>query len=573
MESQLVHGETPNSFFERLSASNGHKSLAWGSKKRFNMRPNIDAMPNNLSEFVELFGTLTGPVDDVITNNTAFNKLCCGLPLEKFQAQRDRLVGVLPGRTRLTGLGTLLGSQRRGHLRCPECEKVRLETLYFTYGHRREAIDLACICPIHGLPYETVGEQKLLFEQHCKSAPNAYQLKMGQEFAIRQEFCLENPAEGSKYHKLGVIETMKVTGWIGETGRIRMKELRESVPKFFDGAFSDARTDLLTQVEDNVENVMRSLVRQDRAIPSEWCVLLTWHAENCECPKRSAKKPILAPRQRKTDPDIEELRTALAEHKSLQRVANSLGITRSHVETLCRRHELPVNWRPKHVDGFMRTEIRKALIQGMRPEAVCRKFAISTSTLYKMLRSWPDILTRRHRNELRHLLRCKRAWLALVSAHPNMTETNLRRLNVAAWTVLNRRDKQWLKINTPSVSKPTARRPRIYPAVLLEAVDDTLRTIAKACAPDGQRPARKSAYSMRKRSGLNEHAFNTLMTGALVGSYQETRKTFIERRINHAKKNEISITEKHWAIAKATGLREATIRNHLQQKNEMGNGK
>jgi len=554
--SKLAYGETINSHVSRLFKSSGRHSLVAATKRLFERPPTNDVMPSNITEYVNALSPLCGDAIAVRDQNTAYNLYCQGLPTARFEPQSQRLLGKIPDPICLVRLQPLIGATKNSYQQCPACEEERLKEYAFNFAHRREGLDLACICPLHGMPYRAVGEQLLLLEQQFKNPPTLRQVKLGQNFARELDYCLSTPAAESKYHKDQVAEQIKQLGW-------RVPSLREEVKSAYHDAFSDARLDYIVQTDIFVENALRSLLRPDRAVHYGWCVLVSMVLESRDCPsvmKGETLKPAAEPQ---VDSTSEELRVALEKYKSLKRIADALNISRSRVETLCRLYDLPVNWREKRIDLNLRAEIKNAIARGMKPDDVCKMFAISQATYYRLLRTWPELTSRKKTNQQQRVNEYKRQWIALLRTHPKKTATEIRRLNPSIWAILYRHAKEWLSQHSPVRSPSKSRKVKSVPPALAEKLRSSLQTVAASCSQPGLASVHVSAYQLRKRAGLYEHALKKLEDIGVVEKHEEMREVFVQKRLNHALSTGVSTKDKLWRVAKAASLREKTVQSYI----------
>lgn len=72
-----------------------------------------------------------------------------------------------------------------------------------------------------------------------------------------------------------------------------------------------------------------------------------------------------------------------------------------------------------------------------------------------------------------------------------------------------------------------------------------------------------SAYQLRKRAGLYEHALKKLEDIGVVEKHEEMREVFVQKRLNHALSTGVSTKDKLWRVAKAASLREKTVQSYI----------
>ncbi|QDD66641.1 hypothetical protein EJD96_21970 [Herbaspirillum seropedicae] len=433
-------GEDLTRLIERAGAYSSMSPLVTRKKVMRRDYDPIDGMPTGIQDIFDTFGPVWGTLEELITDHTLWGLYCNGIPEYRHQEQWNRLRYRQLGPVHMSRAPLLHGMGARVNRQCTVCEELALKE-GDAYYHRRLAVPYASVCPIHKEPLRLIHEQHRLFDQQCLSEATSYQFERAWQLSVRMEYCIETPPSLSKYRKDAVIETLKRTGWIGANGRLNAQLFVDKFISHNDGAFSDARLALLCQSEEHIRNALAALRRPDHAVFPTWCVLFTEFSEMHQCPVTRAS---ITENKRIADPAIAaertsgELALALEKHRSIKATAVALDMSREELTGLCRRYEIPIAWRAKRIDRTLRTAIYEALRKGMPPEDVISFFGISLTTLYREMKAWPDLLLPGKQKQLEHIKRCREEWEVLLVANPGLNETQLRRINTAAWTVLYR---------------------------------------------------------------------------------------------------------------------------------------
>lgn len=563
---RIAPGEDVKRYVERTGECSGIPAPLVTSRRLLRRpRPAQDGMTNGLLVAHNLLGHAIGSLEKLKTEHTLWSMYCCGLPEEKHTLQWERLLRQGFGPVRSTRAPVLFSVGEVTNHQCPECEQASLKALWggFTYFHRRLAVPYASVCPIHKIGLRIINEQLRLYDQQCAGEPNAYQFEMAWILSLHMEHCLDGAPSTSKFNKVAAIATLKAAGWIDANGRIHVQVLVATFIKFFEGAFADARLALLCQSEEHITNALRSLLRTDRGVYPVWCVLFVWFAEQCQSNLLKTTSPSVPPLGT-APPTSLEVKMALDTHGTLKAAANALKVSRQTLTALCRCFGLDFSPRPKKVDANLRQEIHQALTVGMPAEEVVIRYGISLTTLYRELKAWPELLLPGKKKRLAHIEKARLKWMALQDGHPGVADTTLRKLEPAAWSVLYRNDRAWLAARRHTDIEKTPRKPKQYQSDLLNMLNSSLSDAAQLCADEDLAPGRKSDYSLRKIAGITESQYRVMTSKGLIADYRESRTEYIERRLAFAKRQGAGSTMPAWRLAKAAGLRKATIERHTK---------
>lgn len=560
-------GELVNAFLIRVMSYSGSPSLALACRRLLNRRPSLDGMPSSLGKFHEELGHVYGDIDMLIDKHTEYNFICCGLPRGRFAAQRARLIEMHRGPVRLCRLPLLFNKSENSYLQCPECLEQQKKEFGFSFIHRRTGAPFVNVCPVHGLVLRPNSTQLPFFDAQCQTQPNNYQIRMTMELAKRIDQCMETPAEKSKYHKDDLIQLLRNSGWISRDERFHAKEFKSAFSEFFSGAFADDRLVIMCQSEKHVENAIRALLRADKALHPEWCVLFKWFAEEHAHPNLTqsiTSQPVAFARKRAASPVMVPLRETieveLAKHRTLHATAREMNISASLLSTLCKRHGINVKRRPKILTEHLSNQIRKALKDGMPPAKVAEKFGISVSSSYRQLAALEDVPLPNEKARSARIETDKEEWLQVIHANPDESRNALRKLHSALWMRLYRQAKDWLEANQPSLRSRASGVNARPPRKLLENFNCAVANAVEMCtAPDKQR-INISQYRLVKLAGVTPYALQSCEANGSVEKREERRDDFVSARIARIASKVGRPINKPSVIAKKAGLRTETVR-------------
>ncbi|WP_374726850.1 TnsD family Tn7-like transposition protein [Paraburkholderia strydomiana] len=299
-------------------------------------------------------------------------------------------------------------------------------------------------------------------------------------------------------------------------------------------------------------------MRADRAVHPVWCILLTWFTQHCECRRSCNSTPTH--REVKILSD-EVVRTALSLHQTVTSAAKALSTSPQRLTIFCRCAGIPVDARPSKLDDTTLATIRRHIIAGMPPTEIAHATHLSTTSIYRVLASIPDIESPYRRRLGRATDEAKRLWLTHLKEHPEATKTELRHSAPATFAMLRRNAPEWLRRETqvpaPRLSRTCVRRSAVATFALTRAVDVAEAHLDSLDGP----PRRRSAYRLRELLGINEYALvSSVARSALRVSFQ-TRDEHIRARVGWVMHNAPTLRLDHWRTARAAMLRLKTLRN------------
>jgi hypothetical protein len=527
----------------------------------FGRLPLLDAMPSSLGLLHDELTHIFGDIDWLIGEHTLFNFYCCGLPRSKFEAQKKNLIHKLKGPVRLCRHPLLFESCEQTNKHCPECEKEQLKEYGASFITLRSCFPFVNVCSVHGEVLKSMKKQLLLFDDYCQAPPNKYQIGKTMELARKIEECINNSLEHMDTHMDDIIRLLKDRGYIQENNRCQVALLRTHIAAHFEGAFSDKRLALLCSSPDLLDNAIRTLLRENRAVPPMYCVLFKMFLENAV----SVHKPVkqsqqeASPEQAKkqwntvymTKKEMEELLDA---HGSIAAVSKEVGINQTKLASACKLLRIRHVWRPKKVDEKTVEQIESAFRKGSTEAEISQMVGLALTTVYRVLETIPGIVgLRQSRREAGHE-QDRVLYLKLREENPELTRNQLKERYKSLWQRLYRRDKEWLATNAPTPVTKTYHAHNPPPAELVEKFDFAVKAVAERCFNQDTHPINGSNYQLRKMSGVSEHAFNSVKAAKLLKLQRFTRDETNRKRMKLAAERSPT------AMADSTLAKEAKLR-------------
>ncbi|PLY59584.1 hypothetical protein HBH1_02094 [Herbaspirillum sp. BH-1] len=532
-------GQIVNDFLRRTFSYGGKDSVRIANRLLLNNRVALNGMPNCMGKFHRELGHHYGDLDYLIDHHTEYNFYCCGLPRHKFALQKERLINKLPGPVRLCRLPLLFGSTENRYLRCPECDELQLKEVGFTYVHRRTGAPLVNVCPIHGVVMRPREEQLLLFDSRCLFPPDDYQRGMTMKLAQRINICMENTVEHSQHHKDDVLQYAAGRGWIGDNGRWN-RETASELKLFYQGAFSDARLDIMFASEESIQNALSKISRPNASIHPEWLCIVKLFLDECAPPSSlstpsktivTKNKKLATPAETPTKDLVVE---ALAKGKTLDAAAQSLGMSSAFLRSITKFYEIDVSARPKKVDAALSTQIRAAYLDGCSPREIQKMFKISASTAYREFKAINPDIKPRDRAYTPSVDLDKKMWLLMREKYPDASRGELREFEPRLYMRLYRNAKEWMEANSP-LRKPRTNGVRPQPnKQLVELAQAALFDATEWCTTPPENRSRKTAYRARRTTDLSEYAVNALTKRKLVRLDTESKADFHMDRVLQA---------------------------------------
>lgn len=551
-------GELVPSFIPRLLQYARNVSQAKAYKLFFDCRPGLNVMPRRMAEFHDLIGHNYGDLRSNITGHTHIYLFLTGLPFSRHEEQYARLEGNLPGRTRLAILPPLCSAVDEAWKVCPECEEEQMDG-GFTFSHRELAFDGLAVCPKHGIPLHSGGEQLLLYDKECLKTLTPAQAKNNQELGIRAAHCMRTPPELSGYHKSDVIQALQQAGWMMMNRRMLLGKFIDAFIKRFGGNLGHAMLDYLCSSEVNIENAIRNLLREERALPPLWCLLFVWFSEECKL-----EVPPKVERQQRTrrptvTPTAEQIAQKLAIHGTMTATANAMNINLKRLCALATAYEIKFSSRPKVVDEALHAAIMRAYDEKVRPQEVARRFGISLGTAYAQLVSHQGNFSPSEELNAARTEKSKYEWNRLRASRSEESATALRKLNPGAWKQLRTKAPTWLRDNCPPLRSPIRTKGREMDACLQALLLASWKKGNDLFTSPGNKPVRKSGYRMRAATGIRASVLRRSKASGVLQEYLETHEEYIQRRLDWAFPHGFPEDTPTWFRAKKCGVRESSL--------------
>lgn len=558
-------GELVNPFLRRISEMHELPSIRRLCRQLLARKTGLDCMPSCLDEFHSTIGHLFCDINTLVARHTHYHYYSRGLPADKKGEQRQRLLGKFDGPVRLCRLPVLFTPSEGEYIVCPDCRIRAVKSLGFEFVHRNSVAPFVSACSLHGRPLEVASKQALLFDQTCRSMPTRYQLLQACEFARRTAECVEDDLLGAVYQRENVKQTLRDARWVTDGGRLRLAELIVTFEKFFSNSFADIRLSILTSSREQLNNALRTLMREDRALHPVWCILIAWFAQECSFAAR-ARRVESATAARHVVPDNDCIRELLTQLGSLSKVAATLKLDVRKLTLKCRLAGIDVSARPKILDDSQLEFVVASLKRGDKPTDISRSTRLSLATIYRVMAAIPGLTFPRRLGTTGRIEQAKKVWLSLRRRYPNDGVALLRHRAPAIYARLWRGAREWLVEQSPAETNRRPRPIRTRDAALLRIVDAATRTASTRCRYANKRSVRCSQYRMRIDLGLSEYAWNTSSSAAGTERLVEIRTEHVANRIRGATRKLRSQRDVPvLRLAKEAGLRKSTVTQELQR--------
>ena len=497
--------ETLNSFLERSGKYHFGQSFEKMCRKMLDRGHSLGGLPGSIKAFCAATENVFGDEDAILSEHVLYDFCCCGLRSEDRLLFRERLLeGPAGGPLWPARLPVLFPPSRYQCLRCEQCDEVARDSYGFTFVDRRTTAPFVTMCPIH---HERLRQRRTQhFDDGCRALASESRVQRALEFADRIYACVDTLHQDSGYERAVVKDCLTTSGWITETGRLRVSSLVQTFSDFFAGGLGDIRLDQLCNTQSLVEAAVRRLIEGDRPLHTVWCVLLKWFGENCQRTHFPRPQPNAFQKQPKLD--IEETRRIVATEPTLTSAAERLHVSTTFLSVVCSREAIPFRSTPRKVTDARRDSVLAHIKLGLSVADIATRTQLSQSSIYR-IRASIDVLKEAHKlASLKvRITHIRQGWQETWRQHPNVSASELRRLAPHMFATLYRYDRAWLKVNSPPPQQPSwrhnsARRDEELKRLLLKSIDMV------TCDNGGEhrRPRRSARYQIAREIGASEYA-------------------------------------------------------------------
>jgi hypothetical protein len=258
----------------------------------------------------------------------------------------EQLVDGTHFRTCIPRLQPFIECGNRYGLQCPECARLAHETYGRRISYCCHCISFVTRCPLH--------ECELYSDDECSSLESLLSVRH-ETCAVRNALRYARVAHALAFDcphepvRAALSRRLQDKGFITEPRRFRVAELRDAFNKLFSGGFEDVRLNELIRREDIVQNCVRALTRDERAMHPVFLVLMDWlstELDGVKVPRSPGSRRAAAraegtttlPEDVRCKPEPELMRAKRAEWTQHRELCS--GMTRTQM-----RHSLPGTWR------------------------------------------------------------------------------------------------------------------------------------------------------------------------------------------------------------------------------------
>jgi hypothetical protein len=412
-------------------------SMAWEERWR-----NVGVrLPTNVLAFWTRAGHHALPTaQDWILLHTLFPIYACALPINRQLSLSSKMM--LGGSGPVTPCLPLLASdrQRFAVLVCAQCERQDTERWGTSIWHRSHNSPGVSVCLTHAQPLERL----LIMSDPPRRLPV---LQVGDEIGLSDirlakayvDLLELTPAEILGYRSKLRIRANELLGRPANSV-IKFERVAEHLVSTFASDWGVKSLEAVTGRRDDACNAVAAIFASRPKVHPLWVALLT----ACLAPEKQTETEV---------PKVVETRfsdAALLDHLrnglSLTEVSRKTNADVSTLSCLARANGLKFRFRPSKMKADSLHAMLALLSTGEPVEDIGSRCSVSVETVYRVLRSHPDIAARRDALHFAADRANRREqWGGLGMGAPSATRTELRKLAPGLWTWLYRHDREWLR--------------------------------------------------------------------------------------------------------------------------------
>lgn len=482
-------------------------------------------LPTNLEAWEHTIGRIVGrSALEAIRLNTMYPVLAAGARPSQQAALLDAMLRPRNGPTRSLG-HLLVGDRSAIAMHCPRCD-----TTSPAYRRRIHHLTGVGVCPIH--PDELLVAD-FAFAVHRPAQVTQCQIGSDLLLAAAYQSILEMQPARTAGCRSDLLTRCGLP--IGEDAvkptRRQLSHICDLVCTTFEGGFTDPQLTRIVQNPNDCINELRRFLNGQSVAPF-WTAAL--HAS---LPKSVTTRPSIEVDDGATARHLAVTLAALAQAATLTEASMTTGIDVTTLSTLARAHDIVFVGRPSKLTERVVAGMTKCLARGEDIVGVAKSYHVSTVSVYRVLRSFPEVAKqRRERLCAQDCERRRLAWSTHMATHPSASPKELRRARPADWMWLYRHDLDWLQAEESSrawvlAHRPVARRqPKPAPATILPNL-----CAAKASAlRDAFAPKQTSSALLRAVGLVGVGPRQTNAIRRLAETIAETSEQYVARRLGAA---------------------------------------
>lgn len=426
-------------------------SMAWEERWR-----NVGVrLPTNVLAFWTRAGHRVLPTaQDWLFLHTMFPVYACALPIDRQRSLSSKLM--LGGNGPVVPALSLLASdrQRFSVLVCSRCEEEDVERWGTSVWRRSHNSPGVSVCLDHSRPLERL----LLRSDPPRRLPV---LQAGDEIGLSDirlakayvDLLRLTPAELLAFATNLRARANAFLGRAPESA-VNSGRVAEHLLDDFAAGWGVNALRASTHRPGEVRSAVAALFASRPKVHPLWIALL--NASLAPWKAAEAEKPKAVEMRLSTASLLDHLRSG----SSLTEVSFATGVDVSSLSWLARANGLTFAFRPSKMKDDSLRALFAALSDGRPIEEVAASCGVSVETVYRVLRSHPQVALRRDALRLAANRIARRdQWAALERSCPGVSRTELRKLAPALWTWLYRNDREWLQASIKDRVSPE-RRPR-----------------------------------------------------------------------------------------------------------------
>lgn len=335
-------------------------------------------------------------------------------------------------------------------------------------------------------------------------------------------------------------------GFITKAGHVRQREFHTWIRRNFD-VQSECAMGREIQIGEGTVNLdwASKIVRKPRNAqhPLKHIVLLSLlfdTATSLQALQYRGQKALVSLINRNIEKAETQVDLSQVPFRSLRALSKEVGLSVNTLAVEMTRRGRPIKRRPKVLTDDRVRAIRTALEKGGDLKKIGSTFAVSSTTMYRVLRSYPETCRRRSdclaQRELQHRRIQITKW---IDKHPKASRSEILTQCAGATAWLRRHDKAWLQ-NVLAHCKTAIHSHTTcvdWPARDCQLLKLLQTAYAHSLAADGkpQRITRVSlAREVQKIPWVQKHIDHLPLSGEFLQSHVDSSQSFHRRRLQWA---------------------------------------
>lgn len=213
------------------------------------------------------------------------------------------------------------------------------------------------------------------------------------------------------------------------------------------------------------------------------------------------------------------------------------------------RHILLMNYLSDNIESYFEEPFEHKTIGNKRADILIKRFISNEVEEENLSEEYPITYNKR------------KLWNEMKNRYPELSKTEIRKLNKKLYTWLYRHDREWLNNNSPSIKKVVSINNRVDWSLRDKEILEKVKVLVNGIIASKDRPERITISRISKKIGLSaiieQHLDKLAETKAYLMTVVEDIETYQIRRVKWVAENLYSQGEelKEWRIFRVAALR------------------